>query len=308
MNQSFNKALYYIYAKIHLGVIRVTVLISLILASLGTLLINIFTSSPEDNIWDYTKGLSVIALALILLVGLKLYINKIMFSSGGKYIHNLKDHFKKLPTHGLFKLIYIRKNLPRFRFATLKETELTAILYSRAFKNTPWDYDTEKRNFSHITKNDHSIMLICTKAGNPIGFTHVIAVNDDVWQRYKEGNIGDLELDGNEIVPKEAKFHDEHPHGIILFTVALSDTHRDFMNETRKEYKKKVGNTLTKAAAHHIDHFLKREFKQQRIVPVLFHTMRDNVIKLFDGHMTNGREYSKDNARLICFNLKNPHV
>lgn len=245
---------------------------------------------------------------------LHFYINKMMNSSGGKYIYSLGNNFKKLPTKGLYKLTRIKDGVTHFRPAKHREAKLVTELYDLAYRKTPWDYDTLDRNRSHLKKNDQSIMLICTKAGNPIGFTHVIAVNIHVWHRYKSGEISDSELDGNEIVPPVATMVDEQPHGIILFTVALAKQHEDFVYKSRKKYKKrkdyqqKVSGVLTKAAAYHVDHFLQREFQHQHIVPVLFQTMRDNVANYFKDHVTNKREYSKDNARIICFDVENPHA
>ena len=303
----FYKGVYWVYAKCQLKLFSESTVITIAATVVALCAYSVFKVRYED-IQEYLVGAGLLAGLFLLFVVSKLYTNKIMASSGGKYINDIKTYFEKQKPHGLYKLVNISDESLHCRFATPKEAELTATLYAKAFRNTPWDYDTKDRNATHLDKNDQSILLICTKEGSPVGFTHVVAVNYDVWQRYKTGNISDAKLDGNDIAPKIAILNDEYPHGIILFTVALSETHKDFKLEPKKDYKKKVGDILLKAAAYHIDHFLKREFVNQRNIPVLFHTMRDNVIKQFKDHMTNGREYSKDNARIICFNLRNHHI
>jgi hypothetical protein len=141
--------------------------------------------------------------------------------------------------------------------------------------------------------------------GKALGFTHIMAVNNYYWYRYKDGTIADKDFSGSMIVHEKDKKRDDIPFGLIIFSVTMPLKYPDLGSTKARKYKVGVGELLTKAIAHHIRLYMGKEFKNQRVVPVIYQTMSRRLTNHFEELVTNKREYSKDGARIICFEIDN---
>lgn len=184
------------------------------------------------------------------------------------------------------------------------DLRFVANLTKKTYSHTIWGTDRKtnhKRNHSHVQKNDRAIQLILDKdSKTAVGFTHVIAVNEYTWYRYEGGLIRDRELRGRFVVPPQHETVDEVPFGLVLFSVALE--------KDAVLYDGSGNDLLLRAISTHVDDYCEREFRNCRTIPILFQTMNIGLIRSFKKYRTNGRNYSRDGARLICFDMNNPYA
>ena len=191
----------------------------------------------------------------------------------------------------------------RFIFATIEDIRTISEINNNVSKDSLFGIEKSKkrkRNRSHVTRNDHSILAVfsCDEQ-RIIGFSHIFPTDNYTWYTFKEGGISDCDFDKFHVARAKKEKITDNAFGLIICTVAVNP----FNNETDSLGENNI--LLTKAVAYHIKHFLLREFKYQQIVPVAYQTINRKVLRGFKAYQTNIEQYSKDRVRVLCFEIEN---
>jgi hypothetical protein len=206
---------------------------------------------------------------------------------------------------------YKRKEIARFEFASHKTKVLAGLINYIIFRHSLWsgrqqgqNIATElqalqkkiKRNSSHIEKNELSILLVKDVGGQIVGFTHVVAINQECWEAYIDGRIGDVDFSSDNIVAKN-----EEAYAILLFSIGYLETAmlRNFIKEIgpdcaseviqamsmlqRKKPKTKdvnLAHIIMKATTYHINELVKAHFSNSASLRILVQVEEDRFEKI----------------------------
>lgn len=271
--------------------------------SITTLFLYIATSSIANSAF----GTIIVALILFCIqLFLKFIILNIQpsgvserFIFPGKYIQiNSNGTPSQLITEGI--------QTEYFEFASKITASIAAELNVQAYARTAWQasYDEKfKRNLSHIQRNKHSILLIKSSRGEYIGFTHVLPVTRNTWDKYNKGLIKDKNYSAKLIANNEKKTLGSDAYGIIIFSVACIKRNRDFKESSL--YASSVGELLEQALVHHVRTLCREYFKGTEEVPVLLQNMGEEFLKFFKPAATSTTNISADGVRIIAFEIFN---
>lgn len=203
---------------------------------------------------------------------------------------------------GVYFLDKPDKGLNEFEFANNKELgKISGILNYKAFRNSPWqDSENDKidRNISHIMKNDKCILLMKNKDGDYIGFTHIIPVNQEIWNEYLSGAISDNDFSCENIVPAEKEFDDDKATGVIVFSIALLSDADQVSASDRLQY-------VFEAIHYHLYEMVQKEFKRNRHMNVLVQTSENKLARLCQNSgMKKHHALSKDNCPMYLGKIR----
>lgn len=275
--------------------------------------------------------IDLVIFLVVLIVTLLSYwlMKKYIANSGGQCLFKEKAYLAPNPETKQFGINAIgHKQIAFVPVAreTLEDAVPIAVnLHVKAFSGTAWettaDIATTKIR-SHLQANSRSILFLCPSRPKlyegSYGFTHIIPVNSYTWYRYKQGLISADEVYDKFIVRECSQSKDDEPFGLIIFGVVVPEIisefksvqdHRNILESIfsyraeTKAYQAKLGALVTQAVAYHIDIYLQYEFSNHRTIPVLFESMSKNITDYFSDFETNGKEYSKDGARIVCFEV-----
>ncbi|MBS0646934.1 MAG: hypothetical protein JSR97_10155 [Verrucomicrobia bacterium] len=254
----------------------------------------------------------------IFLTGLcKFIIFVFIKRSGGRFIEYLGNNFK-LDNKRLEVLPDTLKN--SWTFAKKEDSTILAGVNEEAYSNTCWyvaKHLKENQFKEHIEKNGQSVLLvkhdIYTSTGIAqdmiIGYTHVIPVNIYTFYKFKSGKIKEIDFLEESVVSidfgKGHRYEDDTPFGLIVFSVSVNEN-KKIVNKGTDRNSEKKGKLLAEAIAFHLHSFLKKEFKYQKIIPVVFQTTSSKTSSILKYHITNSKEYSKEHGRIMTVELFNP--
>jgi|GEM_PF-4244845 hypothetical protein len=268
----------------------------------------------SKNLLILVRALSSVTLTLLILVYLVAYLIVISIRKSGinkSYLKLLKNGdisllslLKIAPTSskGIYYLDKPHKGNDYYEFA---ETEnlgsISGKLNYEAFKNSPWqdsEIDKINRNAKHACKNKRCILLLKDKEQNYIGFTHIIPVNQNIWNEYLNGHISDNDFSSENIVPTQKTYKDDYAHGIIVFSIALLSDNKiqDFPN--RLEF-------LFKAIHFHLFEIAEQEFSNNRYMNVLIQTGERKLSRLCkSSYLKKHNILSKDKCEMYLGKIK----
>lgn len=304
----FLRCVYKVYSVIYNEITTpIKIIVLIVVISLNLI---IWKVVPGYKFWGAVVSLGVYIFLSFIFLLIHFLINHVMLPSGSKSAFSASDFFKPIKENKVFEI----KNpdsdnefsiIP----ATGDEIGKIAELNKKAFHRTIWDTGQEQkfqRNSAHFKKNNLCFFSI-KNINEIVGFTHIIPINKSTWDKYKAGKISDIGFGDYFIVPPQKQAIDDTPFGLLIFTIAITENIDKFKNDPAKSYGRQRGDLLTKAIVIHVNKFCESIFVNQRIVPIMFQAMNDNIIQIFKDMKTNGVEFSKDGARVICFDVLNSH-
>lgn len=271
-----------------------------IIVSLAGLLYTYFSNQLEIKILSYT-ALFIFAGYVFIKFLTEYLIQNVVKNGGGLYPYASLTYFnqdKRVLSLKLDQSIILDK-------AEKAQANEIAKFLVEAYRDTLWHKDegeAQKQVEEHIEKNTNSVQFINYKVAEEIqkiGLTYIVPVNHNNWNNYKEGHINDDKLRGENIVSSDKRFIDNVPFGLIVFSTIITKRPTNTLTDSEGS------RFLEEAVSKHIEIYFKEDFKHYLIVPVLFQNMRADLIKLFAPHQTNGRNFSKDRARIVCIEIAN---
>ncbi|MEG4301757.1 helix-turn-helix transcriptional regulator [Microcoleus sp. D3_18a_C4] len=211
-------------------------------------------------------------------------------------------------TEGVFdpaekgKLVLIRNSLAVSRLlnnitVVFADTEslahetgiICSIAYSKA-EHKMWSgsiSEKSKRNRAHARKNPHTLLLF--KAENEqvshgdrelalewLGYTHVLPVNLETWNKYLDGEIGDEGFPSDYVASQE-----DEAYGLIVFSIAL---YRDWFSKEKYGFNKSLNDIqrLAKVTAYHLIRLIEIQFKEGQEIPILAQTDSRYISKFLE--------------------------
>jgi hypothetical protein len=263
----------------------------------------------EQGYYEETK-LTAILGALSLLIGYLISYLVIKHKIKNKGVNfNSRFPMKHLLRieHGLF---YIDKeNIieNQFILAEQKDALKSAEINIKAYQGGVWGTDVNDkyiRNLSHIEKNKLSILLIKSfDSDDLIGYTHILPVNERIWNIYTLGKIKDNEFNSDYIAPFVDSIYDE-PFGLILFAIALPIENENISTD-KLNY---LSDLLEQCLSHHLSLFLDTTFKSKKTVKVMFQNYDEVFYSPFEKEAINDKMLSADNAPIYIFNVTDKSI
>lgn len=192
----------------------------------------------------------------------------------------------------------------------------TGIINSEAygFSFGPWKssaHNKIERNIKHSQANQHCLMLVESPKLSQevvdfpyIGFTHVIPVSKDVWDRYNEGSIQDNDFSEDDIFTLD-KNPDESPYGIIIFSVGARPLsiqkkyHGDICDQHRPTLP-----LMAKATAFHVRVVAEKFFKKDKEIPILAQSANAYCYKFYTKYKLDSGKNSGDGCRIFTAKVK----
>ncbi|MCF6132507.1 hypothetical protein [Flavobacterium wongokense] len=212
-------------------------------------------------------------------------------------------------TKGRFHLRTSQIDDSYFKFPTPQQITDISQLNVRAFRNSVWAdsfVNKYKRNNSHFKKNKTVLMLIVNEESEPIGYTHIIPVNEKKIEDYLNGEIGDTEFTSELVSPLSTIFEDEKADMLLVFSIAF--VKKDITLKS-KNVKFEIGNLLEAAFAYHINHIITSHdsLKDRKSIKVLLQTKDQRYLKHLRKNIYKSDKISNENIEFSHFFISNKH-
>lgn len=186
-------------------------------------------------------------------------------------------------------------------FATADQADDISEIYQNAYQKTAWKVKKEEikpQILFHI-ENLKGILVLSNQVENKktFGFTYIIPVNQRTFDLYKIGKLKDHQI-GSEYSLKKGQEQDTY--GLIIVAIGLSKKRAEI------KFKESISLIFATAVACHLFELCKLFFKNE-LIPIVHQAAAAGVLRILKKHNINEENHSEEGARIISFDLKNPH-